>query len=84
MNEPLGGIIVKWTAHRCDPPCAGRIEAYKEGRFMYSQVAGGFVMADSPVLGVHWKSHRDKVGPATFSTCPFCGGSLPDPVNAWL
>lgn len=86
IDFPVGGDedrVIRFTDRKCDPPCAGRIALACAGQFLYSRVAGGYVMADTPMLGIHWRSQRAKIGPATFTCCPCCGGELIQPALDW-
>lgn len=73
----------------CSPPCAKRLLAVIEERFVPAKSLGGWVWLDSPLRYKSWRTayHHpeapDNTGlPYVFAeVCPFCGGQLPAPTD---
>jgi len=67
--------MARCTRYAPHTKCENRREAQERGEFVYSPHAHGWVLA----------YRRKPIGPAPFyrfTWCPWCGGALPDEVDA--
>jgi hypothetical protein len=82
------------TALPCNPPGPERLLAVIEERFMPAKSLGGWVWLDAPLRQASWHGNKaaqwraayygipDHTGePIVFTSCVFCGGTLPDPAD---
>lgn len=80
------------TIRPCHPPCAERLMAVIEERFLPAKSLGGWVWLDAPLRRMSWRVRYLNEGTPDHSgepyvyatTCPFCGGDLPPaPDDDW-